>query len=88
MAERSAGTPAGRRRITHADIARLLGDIDEAKAAAIAATGASLEELEEAFAYAQGEDDVMGEARKPLTGRAAEIYEILTTGPNMLDEER
>lgn len=83
-------TPQGPdgRPVGHDDIVRLLGDVDEAKVAAVAATGASLEELEEAVAYTIGEDDVMGEARKPLTGRAATIYEILTTGPESLDEER
>jgi len=36
------------------------------------------EELEEAVAWASGEDDIMGEERKQLSGRVGDIYDILT----------
>jgi hypothetical protein len=47
---------------------------------------ATIAEIEDAVAYAEGEDDVMGEARIPLIGRAAEVYEIITADQAM-DEE-
>jgi hypothetical protein len=57
---------------------RLCGDIEDWKIGAITGSGASYAELEEAVAWSMGEDDVMGEARKPLTGRVAQVHEILT----------
>jgi len=48
---------------------------------------ATIEEIEEAVAYATGEDDIMGEERIPLIGRTAEVYEIITADETP-DEER
>ena len=64
--------------LTHEAILRIAGDISDAKAAAVEATGATLEELEEAAVWAMGENDVMGKLRLPLSGRIAELYDILT----------
>ncbi len=64
--------------LTHEAILRIAGDISDAKAAAVEATGATLEELEEAAVWAMGENDVMGRLRLPLSGRIAELYDILT----------
>jgi hypothetical protein len=64
--------------LTHEAILGIAGDISDAKAAAVAATGATPEELEEAAAWAVGEDDVMGKLRLPLSGRVAVLYDILT----------
>ena len=47
----------------------------------------AIEEIEEAVAYATGEDDIMGEERIPLIGRAAEVYEIITAD-EAVEEER
>ena len=62
-------------------IAHILGDISDEKAAAILRTGATQRDLEEVVVWTAGEDDVMGELKRRLVGIAAEIYEIL-------DEER
>jgi hypothetical protein len=64
--------------LTHETILQIAGDISDAKVAAVEATGATPEELEEAALWAMGEDDVMGKLRLPLSGRVAELYEILT----------
>ncbi len=73
------GKPSAGSQITHADIARLLPGLTEAKAAAVEASGATLPQLEEAIAWAAGESDVMGgELERPLDGRVAELYDILT----------
>jgi|GEM_PF-997270 len=64
--------------LTHDDVVELVKDITDARAAAILATGATIEEFEEAVAWAFGESDVMGEQeRKPLSGTVAKVYEIL-----------
>ncbi|MCL5776840.1 hypothetical protein M1105_07555 [Limibaculum sp. FT325] len=62
---------------TRDDLMRLFGDIDEHKLAEIAASGATLAELEEVAAHLAAQTDVMGELERPLTGRALRIYELL-----------
>ena len=64
--------------ITPEDVVEVIGRIEDERIVAIVATGGTLEELEEAAMYAEQEDDVMGELRKPLVGVASEIYDILT----------
>jgi hypothetical protein len=59
------------------DVKELLGDIAELDAAAIIATGATRAELEQAVYYARGYGDVVDRSGHPLTGAAAQIYEIL-----------
>ncbi|MFP3943484.1 MAG: hypothetical protein ACLFWF_06310 [Alphaproteobacteria bacterium] len=73
--------------IGRADIVRLFGDIEDQKIVEILATGASHAELEQAAAYLLHEDDVMGELRRPLTGRAARVYEIVHREPDEVDED-
>ncbi len=65
-------------RLTHDQIAHIVGDIDDVKAAAIIATGANLEQLEEAVAWASGIGRVGKDLERPLAGVVAEIYRILT----------
>jgi hypothetical protein len=69
-------------RITPDDVTSLFGELTDQQIIDIFDSGASLEELELAAAYMALEDDVMGEERKPLSGAAAEVYEIV-----MRDEE-
>ena len=64
-------------------IARLYGQLPDWKFLAIEQSGASLHDLEIALAWANDEDDVMGEARIPLAGKARQVYDIL-----LADEER
>lgn len=82
-AESTSDLPAP---LTRGRILHIVGDIDDAKVAAIERLGASLEELEEAVAWASGETDVMGEARLPLTGRVAELYDILSADDDYGDD--
>jgi hypothetical protein len=76
--KRSSGSAPVPHRLSVDDIHSILGDIEDAKAAAILATGASRAELEEAYLYAQGEGDKVDRAGHPLTGVVADLYEILT----------
>jgi hypothetical protein len=75
MPERS---PGPRKPLTASEVRRLVGDVPDARVQAILATGATLEELEEAAAWASGESDVLGELERPLTGTIAQLYDILT----------
>ncbi len=68
-----------RARVTREQIARVLGRIDDAKAAAIIASGATLRELEQAAAWAVGESDVMAKVRSRASPAVAKVYDILTT---------
>jgi len=64
--------------ITHADIRRMFGSIDDHRALEILGLNPSREELEVTMAYLADMSDVMGEERQPLTGCAADIYDIVT----------
>jgi hypothetical protein len=68
------------RGLTPQDVRDIAGDLDDAKIAAILATGASAEQLEEAMAWASGESDVMGDLERPLAGVVARLCDILMTG--------
>jgi len=75
------------RHLTPQDVRHILGDLDDAKIAAILATDATSEELEEAAAWASGESDVMGELERPLEGVVATVYDILMTGEELEDRD-
>lgn len=64
--------------LTHDQIAHIVGDIDDVRAAEIIATGANLEQLEEAVTWASGIGRVGKDLKRPLAGVAAAIYRILT----------
>ena len=68
------------------ELVRLVGDLEPVRLAQIEQLQATVEEIEEAVAFASGEDDVMGEARVPLIGRVAEVYEIITADKSTDDE--
>ncbi len=58
-------------------VRRLCGEITDGAVAAIVASQASLADLETALAWVDGESDVMGEARRPIAGVVAELYDLL-----------
>jgi len=70
---------------TAEDIERLLGDIGDAKAADILARQPTLAELEEAVLWFAGDGDMLAKEGRPLTGKAAAIFDILTADED--DEE-
>ena len=72
-------------KLTHEDVRRLCGDVTDERAARMLSTGATVRDLEVALAWQAGESDVMGEARQPLRGRAAELYELLS--PELDEDE-
>ncbi len=62
----------------------IVGELSDARVAAIQKTGASIEELEEAAALAAGESDVVGQEGHRASRVVAELYDILMPEP---DEE-
>lgn len=65
--------------VTTADEVRhVAGPLDDATVAAILKIEPSLEELEAAVRYALGEGDLVDRAGHPLSGRVAEVYELLS----------
>jgi len=63
--------------VTAQDIVRVCGRIDDTKLIAIMEVKPSLEELEEAAAWLADEGDPLREMKRPLSGKAAAIFEIL-----------
>lgn len=54
--------------LTHEDVARLCGELADSTVGAILSTGGTINDLEVALAWARGEDDIMGEERRPARG--------------------
>lgn len=69
-------------------IVGICGELLDWQVLAIIDSGATAEDVEEAVAYASGQDDVMGEARKPLAGKAAIVHEILTRDEEFAEADR
>jgi hypothetical protein len=67
------------------EVRRLCGDEPDWKVQAILDSGADIAELEAAVAWAAGQDETPGSPT--LSGRAAEVYEILMADAPP-DEER
>jgi len=73
--------------VTHEDILRMFGPVDDHRAVEILGLNPSWKELEVTMAYLADMSDVMGEERQPLTGCAAEIYDIVTRDETFEIEE-
>ncbi len=68
----------GNAKAAASDILQICGKLTDARVAAILAIGATIEQVEEAAAWASGESDVMGQLRRPVSGPVAEIFDVLT----------
>ena len=68
-------------------VKRRCGDILDWKVDAIVASGATLADLEIALAWLAGADDVMGEARAPLSGAAGLVYDLLAGGEDFAEDD-
>ena len=64
--------------ITRTDIQRMFGPIDDHRVLEIMGLNPSRKELEVTMAYLADMTDIMGEERQPLSGCAADIYDIVT----------
>ena len=74
--------------LTHDQVLEIIGEIDAIKTAEIIATGASLKEVEEAAVWAKGINRLGQDLHRPLSGRVAEIYSILTSNEGYDDVDR
>jgi len=72
---------------TATEIRRLCGELQDWKVAAIEATGATIEEVEEAAAWAAGDDEILGDARRALSGGAAAVYDLLALADDFESDE-
>jgi hypothetical protein len=75
-------------KISHHDVERLLGDIDDHKVVEIIETGATLAELEEVAAHLALASDRMGALERPLTGRALRIFDLIRSEEERGEEDR
>jgi len=67
--------------MTREEVISVLGPMDDAGVADIIATGASVDELREAWAWLHGDDALMGQGR-PLPGtRVAALLDVLDPPP-------
>lgn len=73
---------------TYDDIKRIIGDQDDHIIAEIEGIGLTVAELEEVSAHLAQETDVMGELRKPLTGQALTVYNLLRRQDAQWEEDR
>lgn len=71
----------------HTEVLRLFGTLDDHKLAKIDKLNPSQDELEITAAYLAGMDDIMGKERQPLTGKPAEIYDIVSRDETPLEDE-
>ena len=70
---------ADKPQVTAEQIIDIVGPLTDARVMAIIATGATIEQIEEAAAWADGESDVMGDLRLAATSPVAAVYDILRT---------
>lgn len=61
------------------DITAILGPVDEALLASITQTGASPEELAQAWAWVNADEALINEGRRLPSGRVAELVTLLET---------
>ena len=68
------------------DVRRLCGDVLDWKVAAVVETGGTVADLETALARLDGSEEMFGAAPHPLTGAAAQIYDILGADEDFAEE--
>ena len=74
------------RALTRSDVAQALGDEEETAITAILSISPTYGEFHTALAWALGENDVMGEERRPLDGKAKQIHKILAADVAWLED--
>ncbi|TAL76594.1 MAG: hypothetical protein EPN75_14125 [Beijerinckiaceae bacterium] len=64
--------------LTREEVTSVLGPVDDALAAEVLATGASLAELSEAWAWLNADEAQLNAYRPMPTGRVAQLIDILS----------
>jgi len=70
------------------ELRSIVGNIDEAKIIEILKLNPTVADLEEAALWAGGEGDTLGKEGHPLTGTAAQVFDILIADEDELSERR
>jgi hypothetical protein len=84
MAEVSEGKSST---LTYETVRRVCGDISDRKVSEILAVGGDLVALEEAAAWAAGDDETTPQRHMPPSSPAARFYEILAADEEFADDE-
>jgi len=71
--------------MTYDDIVSVLGSIDDDLAAGLIATGASVDELREAWHWLNNDEAMMGEGRPLPDSRVGQLIDLLEPHDNGLD---
>jgi len=74
--------------LTREEVVRHLGAVSDHTVVEVLRINPDQDDLENVAMRLAQENDVMGEARKPLSGIAAGIYDIVMRDPLYADEER
>ncbi len=74
--------------ISREDVLRLFGDVSEHAVVEVLASGATPAHLETVALWLAQEDDVLGDARQPLTGVPAQVLALLDRDAPLSDEDR
>lgn len=74
--------------LSRADLVQLVGDLDESVLVAIRETGATYIEVEEAAKAAVGNAEDLARLQRVLGPRAEAVYDILTSEPAFLENDR
>jgi hypothetical protein len=64
--------------LTRGDVSSVLGPVDETLAAELVATGASLPELEQAWAWVNSDEALINDLKPMPSGRVARLIDILS----------
>lgn len=75
-------------RLSREDVVHLVGDLEDATIAAILATGATYQEIEQALQWAGAGPDEPRPDAHGMTPTAEQVFDILLSDPAYADEER
>ncbi|KAB2916065.1 MAG: hypothetical protein F9K29_12205 [Hyphomicrobiaceae bacterium] len=70
------------------EVRHLVGPVTDDTISAILKTGASVEDLEVAASYLQGEGSTVDRLGHPMSGKVAQIYDILAADELYANSER
>jgi hypothetical protein len=79
MPERKKGDPKVLHVTSSDEVRHLVGAVADDTVLAILKCQASVEDLEVAAGYAQGEGSALDRAGHPMTGKVAQLYDILSS---------
>jgi hypothetical protein len=68
--------------LTQESLRAVLGEVDAQVLMAVQATGASLKDVEEAKAIADGRSDIVGSGEQVLSGPVKQVLTILASTPD------